>query len=78
MGPYYRSRAEIDGKLADIGNRSYVEMPIEDMQSLVNWTVPDETATERVWNTVAITELGSTQNLINRRRDMFTYPAIVT
>ena len=64
---------KIDRKLADIGNRSYVEMPIEDMQSLVNWTVPDETATERVWNTVAITESLGQYAKLNKQATGYVY-----
>lgn len=50
------STEKIDKKLAALGNKSYVEMPIEDMQALVNLTMPDQKQSERVWNQIAVGE----------------------
>lgn len=50
------STEKIDKKLAALGDKSYVEMPIEDMQELVNLTMPDQKQSERVWNQIAVGE----------------------
>jgi hypothetical protein len=47
---------KIDKKLEAINNKSYAEMSIEDIQSLISWTKPDETESEHVWNPVAVAE----------------------
>ncbi|MEA2992573.1 MAG: hypothetical protein QOD40_1493 [Alphaproteobacteria bacterium] len=48
--------AKIDKKLASVADKGYAEMSVEDMQSLIGWTRPDEAASERVWNPVAVAE----------------------
>jgi len=50
------STEKIDKKLANIADKSYAEMPIEDMQALIRLTMPDQTQSERVWNPVAVAE----------------------
>ena len=50
------STDKIDKKLANVENKNYVEMPIEDMQAIIRLTMPDQTQSERVWNPVAIAE----------------------
>ena len=50
------STEKTDKKLAALGDKSYVEMPIEDMQALVNLTMPDQKQSERVWNQIAVGE----------------------
>ncbi len=47
---------KIDKKVEAIADKGYMEMSIEDMQSLIGWTKPDDAASERVWNPVAIAE----------------------
>ena len=50
------STDKINQKLANIANKGYAEMPIEDMQAIIRLTMPDQTQSERVWNPVAIAE----------------------
>jgi len=50
------STEKIDKKLAQIASKAYEEMSIEDMQSLIRLTVPDERQSERIWNPVAVAE----------------------
>lgn len=50
------SMERIDKKLAAIANKSYMEMPIEDIQAIIRLTMPDQSQSERIWNPVAIAE----------------------
>lgn len=50
------STEKIDKKLAQVANKGYAEMSIEDMQALIRLTMPDESQSERVWNPVAVAE----------------------
>lgn len=50
------STDKINKKLANIANKGYAEMPIEDMQAIIRLTMPDQTQSEHVWNPVAIAE----------------------
>ena len=50
------STDKIDKKLANVANKSYVEISIEDMQAIIRLTMPDQAQSERVWNSVAIAE----------------------
>jgi Z1 domain len=48
--------AKLDAKVAGIKDKSYIEMPIEDIKELVVLTKPDEKESEYVWNPVAVGE----------------------
>lgn len=50
------STEKINNKLAAVRDKTYVEMPIEDMQVLVTLTQPDQRESERVWNPIAVGE----------------------
>ena len=45
---------KIDKKLAPIADKNCVEMLIEDLKLLVEWTKPDDSASEKVWDSIAI------------------------
>lgn len=47
---------KIDKKVSSIVNKSYLEMSIKDMRELIGWIKPDNTASERIWNSVAVAE----------------------
>lgn len=49
-----KSTVDIDEILKNIGNRQFAEMGIEDLKRLVLLTMPDPSASEKVWNPVAI------------------------
>lgn len=50
------STEKIDKKLAGVRDQHFVEMPIEDLRTLVETTLPDQRASERVWDSTAIAE----------------------
>ena len=50
------STEKIDKKLAGIKDKQYVEVSIEQMQALIDLTMPDQRESEFVWNRVAIGE----------------------
>lgn len=47
---------KIDKKLSHIKSKCYAEMSLVDMQTLIQWTMPDPTESEHVWNPIAISE----------------------
>jgi hypothetical protein len=50
------SAAKIDAKVASVKDKSYVEMPIEELKEIIALTKPDESKSEYVWNPVAVGE----------------------
>jgi len=50
------STARLDRLLADVQDKSYVEMTIAQMQELIRFTRPNQSQSERVWNPVAVAE----------------------
>jgi hypothetical protein len=46
----------IDGLVGGIGNKSYKEVSIEELRQVIELTVPDDEASERIWNVKAISE----------------------
>lgn len=47
---------KINKMLEKIVDKSYAEIPIEDMQALIQLTMPDDIESEHVWNATAIVE----------------------
>jgi hypothetical protein len=47
---------KLDSKVANIKDKSYLELPIEEIRDLIALTKPDAAATEYVWNPVAVGE----------------------
>lgn len=50
------STQKIDRKLSGVRDRSAIEMGIEEMRELIQLTKPDDTCSEKVWDTVAVAE----------------------
>ncbi len=50
------STDKIDKMLDDIANKRFAEMTIEEMQSVIRLTMPDQAESERIWNPIAIAE----------------------
>ncbi len=50
------STSKIDKKLEKIADKSYAEMPIEDIQAIIRLTMPDQSQAEHIWNPIAIAE----------------------
>jgi hypothetical protein len=47
---------KIDKLLESVGDKTYVSMAIKDMRKLIELTVPDQSASERVWDPIAVAE----------------------
>lgn len=50
------STEKINKLLASCANKTYVELPIEDMQELISLTIPDQRRSEHVWDPGAVSE----------------------
>ncbi len=50
------STGKIDALLANVADKSYREVPIDQMQELIRLTVPDPRESERVWDPIAVAE----------------------
>lgn len=50
------STEKIDKKLANIADKSFAEISIEDMQALIRLTMPDPMQSEHIWNPEAVAE----------------------
>ena len=48
-------------------------MPIEAMQELIGWTMPDETQSERVWDPVAVAESLAQFAKLHKHKTGFVY-----
>jgi hypothetical protein len=55
-GTVKASTEKIDKLLVGCANKSYVELPIKEMQALVALTMPDQRKSERVWDPHAVGE----------------------
>jgi hypothetical protein len=63
----------LDKAVASIQNKTYVEMPIEDLQRLVALTLPDQSQSERVWNPIAVAHSIGQFGLLHRQTTGFVY-----
>lgn len=50
------STDKIDKRLAKFSSKNYSEMAVDEMQALIDLTMPDQRQSERVWNPVAVGE----------------------
>ena len=50
------STAALDKRLAGVGDKAYVELPVEEIRALIGLTMPDPKASEHVWNPTAVAE----------------------
>ena len=50
------SRNEIDRIVSGVGDKQWVEMPLEELRKIIQLTRPDETVSERVWDPLAVAE----------------------
>lgn len=67
------STAKIDDKLSGIENKHYEELPMEDLRSLIELTVPDQRESERVWNPVAVAESVTQFALLHNQKVGYVY-----
>jgi Z1 domain len=50
------STAKIDAILSDVGDKQFAELPLTGLRQLIGLTKPDEQASEKVWNPLAVAE----------------------
>lgn len=50
------STKKLDQLLAGVKNKTYVEMSIEKIRSVIEFTMPDQSESERIWNPIAVAE----------------------
>jgi hypothetical protein len=50
------STAKIDAKVKDIKNKDFAQLSLKELRALVEFTLPDQRESERVWNPVAVGE----------------------
>ncbi len=67
------STEKINAKVSPIPNKSYLEMPIEDLKSLIATTVPDQRQSERVWNPIAVGESVAQFAKLHRQTTGYVY-----
>jgi hypothetical protein len=69
------STDQIDKVLAGVGDRAYVELPLDDMQALVRLTLADPSRAERVWNPEAIAGSLDQFGKLNKHATGYVYVA---
>lgn len=67
------STAHLDRKLQAIRDKEYVEMPIDEVKALIALTVPDQSASERVWNPIAVAESIATFAKVRGQTSAYIY-----
>jgi hypothetical protein len=67
------STAKINKKLAGVPDKSYLEMPIEDIVDLIVSTVPDQQQSERVWDPTAVGESITQFAKLQKQKTGFVY-----
>jgi hypothetical protein len=67
------STEKLDKAVASIQNKTYVELPIEDLQKLVAFTMPDQSQSERVWNPIAVSHSVAQFGLLHKHTTGFVY-----
>lgn len=64
---------KIDKILASIENKTYVELPIEDIQDLIRHISADTNASEHVWNPIAVAESVGQCAKLNEQKTGYIY-----
>ena len=64
---------KINAYLAEVADKQSVEMPIDDIISLINLTRPDESRSQFIWNSTAITESIRQFAKLHNRAKAFVY-----
>jgi hypothetical protein len=72
-GTVTMSTEKIDKKLVAIKDKTYLELPIEDVQALIALTMPDQRHSERVWDPIAVGESIGQFAKLRKHRTGFVY-----
>jgi hypothetical protein len=67
------STAKINERLSAIQNKTYAELPMEDLRTLIELTVPDQSQSERVWSPVAVAESIAVFAKLHKQETGFVY-----
>lgn len=59
--------------LESVGNKEYVQIPLKELRQLVELTMPDQTASERVWDPIAVAESISQFATLRKQTDGYVY-----
>jgi hypothetical protein len=59
--------------LESIGNKEYVQMPLKELRQLVELTLPDQSASERVWDPIAVAESISKFATLRKQTEGYVY-----
>lgn len=59
--------------LESIGNKEYVQVPLKKLRQLVELTIPDQTASERVWDPIAVAESISQFATLRKQTEGYVY-----
>lgn len=65
--------AQLDKLLQSAGDRTFVQVPLKELRRLVELTMPDQTASERVWDPMAIAESISQFATLHKQDDGYVY-----
>ncbi|HEY5047421.1 MAG TPA: Z1 domain-containing protein [Rhizomicrobium sp.] len=67
------STGKIDKLLTNIANKGFSEMSIGDLKSIIESTKPDESASERVWDSIAVGESLTQFSRLNKQSTGYVY-----
>ncbi|MEK6375343.1 MAG: Z1 domain-containing protein [Acidobacteriota bacterium] len=68
-----QSTAKIDAILRNVGDKQFAELPLGGLQQLIQLTVPDQQAAERVWNPLAVAESVGQFALLREQNSGYVY-----
>jgi Z1 domain len=72
-GTIAASTAKINEKLGGIKDKHYEELPMKDLGALIELTVPDQRASERVWNPMAVAQSVAQFALLHEQKTGYVY-----
>lgn len=64
---------KLDAKLAQMRDKSYALLPLQDLRALIELTRPDQRESERVWNPTAVAESVSQFATLRGQKDGYVY-----
>jgi hypothetical protein len=64
---------KLDKLLQSVADKTYVKVPLKDLRKLVEGTVPDQTASEKVWDPIAVAESISQFAAIREQNEGYVY-----
>jgi hypothetical protein len=68
-----RNTERLDAKLASVRDKSFAELPLAELRSILELTMPDQSQSERVWNPVAVAETIGQFALVRNQTTGYVY-----